>query len=154
MDDSFQARPEPQSLAQDARKQNLSKNGVLSGQDTPSFYKQMVQQQKQALQSMQHPSQSQDLSGGDSDDDLAYLLNKRDAPSPQQARTVSSRVENQQQRSAHRLNQSAHSNLQEFNESLFTIIDEIEQDEIRKSQGPQTASRQLAYQEQQHLVQL
>ena len=44
---------------------------------------------------------------------------------------------------ADQLNQSIHSNLtnlQDFNESLFTVIDEIENETA--SQGPQTATLQ------------
>ena len=60
-------------------------------QDTPSFYKQMVQQQKQALSRQGGaPGTNAPLMSDitvskendcDSDDDLAYLLNKREAPS-------------------------------------------------------------------------
>ena len=62
-------------------------------QDTPSFYKQMVQQQKQALSRQGGgPGANAPLFSDitvskendcDSDDDLAYLLNKREAPSQQ-----------------------------------------------------------------------
>lgn len=43
----------------------------------------MVMQQKQALSMKQTQPQQREEPDGDSDDDLAYLLNKRDEESPQ-----------------------------------------------------------------------